>query len=389
MEENVAQTTEVDRAGTRPADTPTETPTGRVRSVPRLVFTDAEAGALEFASSSSRSFNYFTPQRMRATVYEDVTVDVQPDPARYLTQNWVYGFADRPGGYPAELTELRSSDWHWFRDPNQEWEQTIYRNNARLVRQVEESIANAKREGAFERWTPEWTKLVERHVGAWMHPEHGLGMHVFLPAQRDAPTNMLNNAISVNSMHKLRIAQDLALYSLEVDDARADFDGSAHKEVWQSDPVWQPTRENVEQLTAVRDWGEAVVATNLVFEPLVGELFRSGFVIGVAAANGDYVTPTIMGVAEGDFERDLAYTKDLIGALATDEEHGEHNQGTLAEWLSRWIPLSLAAARALEPIWSEPGQAPVTFEQALQRARDRVQGVLGEFNIATPKELEA
>jgi hypothetical protein len=30
----------------------------------------------------------------------------------------------------------------------------------------------------------------------------------------------------------------------------------------------------------------------------------------------------------------------------------------------------------------------VTFDQALQRARDRVQGILGELNIATPKELD-
>ncbi len=31
------------------------------RSVPKPVFTDAEAGAREFPSSSSRSYNYFTP----------------------------------------------------------------------------------------------------------------------------------------------------------------------------------------------------------------------------------------------------------------------------------------------------------------------------------------
>ena len=359
-----------------------------MRSVPRLVFTDAEAGALEFPSSKSRTFNYFEPQRLKATVYEDMTVDVQPDPERYLTQDWVYGFADRPGGYPADLTEVKSSDWHWFRDPNQEWEQTIYRNNARVVRQVEQNIANAKNEGAFERWSSEWAKVVERHVGAWMHPEHGLGMHVFLPAQRDAPTNMINNAISVNSMHKLRIAQDLALYSLEVSEARDDVDGSAHKQVWGSDPMWQPTRDNVEQLTAIRDWCEAVVAANLAFEPLVGELFRSGFVMSLAATHGDFVTPTVMGVAENDFERDLAYTKDLIGPLARDEQHADHNQRVFGEWLARWVPVTLTAAQALEPLWSEQGDSAVTFEQAFSRAKDRVRSILGELNLTTPKELD-
>ena len=43
------------------------------------------------------------------------------------------------------------------------------------------------------------------------------------------------------------------------------------------------------------DWGETIFATNIVFEPLLGELFRSGLVMQSAAGNGDYVTPTVMG----------------------------------------------------------------------------------------------
>jgi propane 2-monooxygenase small subunit len=88
------------------------------RSVPKPVFTDAEAGAKEFPSSKSRSYNYFSPRKRRASVYEDVTVDVQPDPARHLTQGWIYGFANGPGGYPLEWTALKSSNWHAFLDPN-------------------------------------------------------------------------------------------------------------------------------------------------------------------------------------------------------------------------------------------------------------------------------
>jgi propane monooxygenase small subunit len=385
----VAESADTEKAGTRPADTPTATPTGRMRSVPRLVFTDAEAGALEFPSSNSRSFNYFQPQRIKATVYEDVTVDVQPDPARYLTQDWVYGFADRPGGYPADLTAAKSSDWHWFRDPNQEWEQTIYRNNARLVRQVEQNVANARNEGAFERWSPDWAKTVEAHVGAWMHAEHGLGMHVFLPAQRDAPTNMINNAISVNSMHKLRLGQDLALYSLEVSEARNDFDGASHLQVWGNDPMWQPTRENVERLTAIRDWCEAVFAANLVFEPLVGELFRAGFVMTLAATHGDFVSPTLMGVAESDYERDLTYTTDLIGGLTRDDQFGDDNKALFGQWLSSWIPVSLKAAQALSPLWAESNTPSLTFDQASARSKDRVRSILDELDIASPKELDS
>ena len=39
------------------------------------------------------------------------------------------------------------------------------------------------------------------------------------------------------------------------------------------------------------DFLEQYLATNLVFEPLVGELFRSGFIMQVAASQGDFATP--------------------------------------------------------------------------------------------------
>jgi len=320
-------------------------------------------------------------------VYEDVTVDVQPDPARYLTQDWVYGFADRPGGYPADLTAAKSSDWHWFRDPNQEWEQTIYRNNARLVRQVEQNIANARNEGAFERWSPDWAKTVETHVGAWMHAEHGLGMHVFLPAQRDAPTNMINNALAVGALHKLRFAQDIILYNLDLTEQIDGFDGSAHKKVWQDDPVWQGVRENVEQLTATRDWAEAFFATAVVFETLVGELFRSEFVMQVAALQGDFVTPTLMGAGESDAARERRGARALFGMLAGDEEHGEANRETMQRWLEEWTPRSLAAARQMQPIWSQISEKVVRFEDSLEHATGHFDELTSAFQLSTPKEI--
>jgi propane monooxygenase small subunit len=357
------------------------------RSVPKPVFTDAEAGALEFPSSRSRTFNYFTPQKRRATVYEDVTVDVQPDPDRYLTQGWVYGFADGTSGYPQEWTALRSSDWHLFRDPNEEWERTIYHNNANVVRQIQQNVAQAKAAGAFALWSRDWRQVVERHVGAFMHCEHGLGMHVFLPAQRDAPTNMINNAISVMSTHKLRFAQDLVLYNLDVSEELPEFDGAAHKQAWQEDPHWQGVRRVAEGLTGIRDWAHAVFATNLVFEPLVGELFRSRFVMQVAALHGDYVTPTIMGAGESDYSRDLRGTMALFGLLARDPEHAEANRTTMQGWLEQWTPACVEAARRLQPIWSQLSDKAVRFEESFDQARGRCSELLAELDLTAPKEL--
>ena len=83
--------------------TPTE------RDLPKPVFTDAEAGAKVFPDSTARRFNYYHPQKRKQTHYEDVTVEVQPDPRHYLAQGWLYGFSDGRGGYPLDWTVLKAS----------------------------------------------------------------------------------------------------------------------------------------------------------------------------------------------------------------------------------------------------------------------------------------
>jgi propane monooxygenase small subunit len=332
------------------------------RSVPKPVFTDAEAGAQEFPSWQSRSYNYFEPRKRRATVYEDVTVDVQPDPARHLTQGWVYSFANGDAGYPQEWTALKSSNWHAFLDPNEEWEQTIYRNNANVVRQISQNIEHGRTAHVFQAMNPAWVKVLSHHVFAWAHLEHGIGMHVYTPAQRDAPTNMINNAICV---------------------------GAVHKQVWQEDPIWQPTRELVEQLTGIRDWGEAFFATTCVFEPLVGELFRSGFVMQAAAPQGDFVTPTIMGAGESDAAREQRTARVLFSMLANDEAHGAENKATMQGWLDTYTPAAVNAARNLQPIWSQLSEKVVRFEDSFDRSRERFESFAGDLGIQAPKGVAA
>lgn len=359
------------------------------RSVPITHFTDSEAGAKEFPSSRSRSYNYFEPAKRRASVYEDVTVDVQPDPERHLTQGWVYSFADGTSGYPKEWTSLQSSNWHEFLDPNEEWNQTIFRNAANTVRQVQQSLTNAKAAGSFANWSRSWAGVVEKHVSAWAHVEHGLGLHVYTPAQRDAPSNMLNNALAVGAVHKLRFAQDIILYNLELSEQIEGFDGQAHVDVFQNDPVWQKTRENVEQITGSRDWAEQFFATAVVFEPLVGELFRSGFVMQAAAPQGDFVTPTLMGTGEFDCAREQKGARALYRMLAEDPEFGAANREVMAGWLATWIPRSLEAAHQLQPIWSQPSEKLVRFDDSLARAKERMVDLLKDITLEIPKELSA
>jgi propane monooxygenase small subunit len=381
------------------------------RSAPHPQFTDAEAGAKVFPDSTERNFNYFTPQKRRQSHYEDVTVEVQPDPRHYLSQGWLYGFSDGRGGYPLDWTVLKAwgvdrpepqrfpgsggkgydwpaHGWHEFRDPNEEWELTLYRYNANVVRQINQNVDTARETKAFDQWNRNWVTFIERNVGAWMHVEHGLGLYVFANAQRRAPTNMHNNAISVNSMHRIRFAQDLALYNLTLSEEIEDFDGAAHIETWNSDPAWQGVRRVAEQLTVIDDWAEAVFAVNVVFEPLIGELFRSHLVQQASPGNGDFVTPTLVGAGEHDYaERDLRYTKAMFSLLTNDKEFAAYNVEILDQWLATWTGRCITAARELQPLWSQPDAKPPRFEDGLDRAKNRFSAILSDLSLQTPKEL--
>jgi propane monooxygenase small subunit len=190
-------------------------------------------------------------------------------------------------------------------------------------------------------------------------------------------------------MHLIRAAQDLALYQLTLSEEIEGFDGTAHLETWNTDPAWQGVRELAEQLTGIDDWGEAIFAANVVFQPLVGELFRSHLVMQAAARNGDFVTPTIVGAEEYDFaERDLRYTRAIYELLTRDREFAEHNKRTLNGWLADWAGLAIPAARALQPLWSQPDSKPVRFEDALDRVKSRFAGIVDDLSLELPKELE-
>jgi propane monooxygenase small subunit len=192
---------------------------------------------------------------------------------------------------------------------------------------------------------------------------------------------MINNAMAVGAAHKLRFAQDLILYNLTLSEEIDGFDGAVHRATWQEDPLWQPTRELVERLTATRDWAEQWFATAIVLEPLVGELFRSGFVMQVAALHGDFVTPTVMGAGESDAAREQRGARTLYRMLAGDAEHAAENRRIMQGWLDDWSATALGAARQLQPIWSQLSDKVVRFEDSLDRARARQESLVADIGL--------
>ena len=102
------------------------------------------------------------------------------------------------------------------------------------------------------------------------------------------------------------------------------------------------------------DYLEQYFATNVVFEPLVGELFRSGFLMQAASAQNDFITPAVVSAAEADYERNLANTVELFHILGTDPTYASQNIALFNKWLAKHGDLALDAANHLQPVWSQP-----------------------------------
>ena len=347
------------------------------------------AGAATFAGSNSRKYNYYEPKGRKATHYEDMTVDVQPDPERYLLQDWIISFGDGRPAYSKDSTAAKSSNWHLFRAVDQEWERTHYQRQSTICGMIQNVIDNGRKSGAAARLDKTWIKILQDHVGAYKHAEFGLGTST-MQAQRYGYTQMINNAVLTNSSYKLRFAQDLTLYLGELGlDVGPDLDTAAGKKHWLDDPIWQGTRKAIEAIMGATDYLEQYFATNLVFEPLVGELFRSGFVMQMAAAQGDFITPSVFSAAEADYERNLANAVELFHVLATDAEHATHNKGVFNGWLAKHGALALEAAQNLQPIWSQPRVKVANFADALATAKNRIKTISNEVGIQVPASLTA
>ena len=339
-----------------------------------------------FPGSDSRKYNYFEPKGRKATHYEDMTLDVQPDPERYLLQDWIISFPDGTPTYSKSWTKAQSSNWHAFRAVDQEWERTHYQRQSTICGMIQNVIENGRKSGAAQRFDKEWVKILQNHLGAYKHAEFGLGTST-MQAQRYGYTQMINSAILTNSSYKLRFAQDMTLYLSEIGLDLEGFDAKAGKTHWMEDPIWQGTRKSIETIMGSQDFLEQYLAVNLVFEPLVGELFRSGFVMQCAAAQGDFVTPAVVSAAEADYQRNLANTVELISILTSDPEFGEQNKHLFNGWVENHTALCLEAANNLQPIWSQVRVKVASYADILAKAKHRMQTIMSETGLQMPAAI--
>ena len=120
---------------------------------------------------------------------------------------------------------------------------------------------------------------------------------------------------------------------------------------------------------------------------MIGELFRSGFIMQAAASQNDFMTPTVVSSAEGDCQRNLANTIELVHMLVSDPAHAKHNTELFNSWLSKYGDLAVNAAKNLQPIWSMPHNKVVQFSDAYANAVARMQNIATQVGLKLPKSI--
>jgi propane 2-monooxygenase small subunit len=329
-----------------------------------------------------RSFQWYTPKKRRATMYEDVTIDTQPSIHRHVDRGWPMFFEDGRGMWSEDSTALRSADWYEFRDPGQLWERPYYQAGTSYEQLIEGAVRTARRERAFDDFTPEWVDFLRKHLQVPAFVDHGIWL-ALASAARDTLSDTVTHCVALEAAMKQRQAQAYLLYGMDLEEQFGDFPVERARQSWLRDDPWQPVRRYVERLRATPDWGERVVATNVCFEPLVGLLVRRELLMRSVRFNGDILTQAISHAAQLEWEWTRAWTVELIRFLLDDAEHGQQNGDVLARWVAEWMPLAEEAALALGPVFADLPDG-IPFDDARANVQIDMDELFEESGLGQP-----
>jgi propane 2-monooxygenase small subunit len=346
-----------------------------------------EEDAPRRGDDAERTFGWFKPARRRATVYEDVTIDSQPSVHRHMPRGWLVNFEDGRTTWDDRSTKLAHSDWYDFRDPGAMWERPYYQVSTGYERQIEGAVREAAADRLFDDFAPEWVEFLRENLQVPAFADHGLWL-AMASAGRDCLSDTLSMAVALNAAMKQRQAQTTVLYAMDIEPHLGEFPIERARERFLTHPGWQPTRRYLERLGTITDWGEAIVAVNLCFEPIVGVLIRRELGIRAAGANGDMVTPMGAQVAQLEWGWARAWTAAFTRFVLDDEAHGQPNREVLAGWLAEWLPPARDAAAALKAVVDELPKD-IAFGDALARVDRDAHSYYEEAEVDELAEVKA
>ena len=322
-------------------------------------------------AKTPRDFTYIKPRKRRLSEYEAVTCYTQPDPEVFDQGGWFLRTADGRTAWRKESTRLRHPHWFDFRDPAALWQRTYVRMEAEQERAIERAVEDAARGGAFRDFDPVWAReILGAHYRVWSFFEYGL-FRCFAQAQREALSDTLGNVFCFAAVDRMRHAQAIVIYLMDLEGQIDGFRDVGGKERWLSDPIYQPLRRLAEELMAIDDWAELAVATHYAVDPLIAEIGVSEIVRRHGPFHGDAVTPLIISTTERDRRRNAEWTQELVRmVIARNVPDSAANLEVIRGWVNIWTARALEAMEALAAVYARIPKACGTFAEAVSRARE-------------------
>ncbi|ORV50209.1 hypothetical protein AWC02_04960 [Mycolicibacter engbaekii] len=298
------------------------------------------------------------------TAYEDLTIFQQISPETDAVQGWPLHFPDGSPPLSPDSTALRSQNWYGFRDPNRsiyvDWVAEAHQNETALAYQLE-LLEKAVGSGGGD---PDWLREGIAGVAAVLPYADRSYFRVLSRAQRLALSDTVTLALVFGAADALRHVEHAAAQRAGIESISGEVTFNAVEQAWTAGAGWQPFRAAVEQVLATSDWVEALIAVNVILEPLVGRFLRLGYLERGGRRYGD--TYTIAATATWLQDRDRAgrWTFALIDHLLADPEYGAANRVILTDWVDRWEARASEAVAALLLHLGEFATAPDDLNEA-------------------------
>jgi hypothetical protein len=184
----------------------------------------------------------------RLSEYEAVTCYAQPDPTAFDKEGWFLRTTEGRVAWEQSSTALAHPHWFDFRDPAQQWQRTYVRMQAEQERSIERLCQDEAANGGIRDMDPIWLdQIVQKHYRVWSYFEYAV-FRAFAPAQREALSDTLGNVLCFEAVDRVRHAQAIVIYLMELEDNIDGFIDHGSKDIWLTDPIYQPLRLLAEKL---------------------------------------------------------------------------------------------------------------------------------------------
>lgn len=247
-----------------------------------------------------------------------------------------------------------------FRDPEETTFSRYVERRAEREAFLDQLLSTAEETAHDSRLSPAWLTVLEAVLPVLRYPTHALHMLAAYVAHL-APEGRVVVAGAFQAGDELRRLERLCQRMRQLREQAPRF-GERARADWQGDAAWQPLREVLERLLVTYDFGEALIALNLVVKPAFDELFmREWGELGMV--HGDHLLTELT----RSLYRDCRWQRDYTRALVTSAlRESADNQAPIQLWLTRWWPRMQAALDTLVGAW---GLSPTAREGCVTRVR--------------------